>query len=87
MVSEKESAFIGVFVSEFSSESIHEALKNRSIYIASDKIFLDARILDRPMGAEFKTKETIPRIDITVMGTDEIYQIDIFSASIYRFDI
>ena len=78
MISEKESAFIGAFVNELSTASIQEALENKSVYIASDKIFLEARIQERPMGSEFNTKAAIPKIDVNVLGTDELYQIDIF---------
>jgi hypothetical protein len=78
MASEKESTFIGTFVRGLSSESLKEAFNKKMIYVASKKILLDVRIFGSPMGETIETKEKIPKIDISVMGTDELYQIDIY---------
>lgn len=70
-------AIIGAYVTELSPEAIREAINNKRFFLATDKIMLKAKILGRPMGDSFTTRETIPKIDVMIAGTEKLYQIDI----------
>ena len=71
-------AIIGAYVSELTPEAIQEAINNKRIFLATDKIMLKAKILGRPMGDSFTTRKSIPQIDVMIAGTENLYQIDIY---------
>ncbi|MGA1796962.1 MAG: TolB family protein [bacterium] len=78
MATGEKPLLIGAFTRNLTKESIETALQDKRAYIASDRIFLDARILVDHAGGALKTQGRIPRIDVSVVGTDELYQIDIY---------
>ncbi len=61
-------------------EAILEALKKRHCYAATDDIIADVRSGDHVMGDEFRSAEK-PALQITVVGTKVLAQIDILKDS------
>jgi hypothetical protein len=61
-------------------QGIVDALKKRHCYAATDDIILDVRSGSHIMGDEFKSAET-PRLDIVVLGTGPLSQVDILRDS------
>jgi hypothetical protein len=61
-------------------EAILDALRRRHCYGATDNIILDVRSGNHIMGDEFKTSEP-PALQMTVIGTKPIRQIDILKDS------
>jgi hypothetical protein len=65
-----------VLAEKHDRESILEAIKKRNVYGATDDIIVDFRSGSHIMGDEFKTTQP-PKLEWTVIGTNEIAQIDI----------
>jgi hypothetical protein len=61
-------------------ESIMAAFKKRHCYGATDDIIVDVKSGDHIMGDEFQTTE-VPKLQIHVVGTDTLSQIDILKDS------
>jgi hypothetical protein len=59
---------------------IHDALRKRHCYAATDDIIVDVRSGKHIMGDEFKTGEA-PRLDIHVIGTGKLARIDVIKDS------
>ena len=65
-----------VFTEEPTREAIIEAIKKRHTYGATDNIILDYRAGNHFMGEEFTTSQ-IPALNIRIIGTSKVSQIDI----------
>jgi hypothetical protein len=61
-------------------EAILDACRKRHCYGATDDIIVDVRSGDHLMGDEFRTSQA-PKLEITVIGTKPIKQIDILKDS------
>ncbi|MGA1875080.1 MAG: hypothetical protein ACMUIA_05705 [bacterium] len=77
MATHQEPAIMGALVKDLSPASMQEALDKKRVYMATDKIILEARILGNPLGDTMNTREATSKIEVMVEGTEELYQVDI----------
>lgn len=70
--------YTGVYADELTRESLWDAFKKRHTYATTgERIILQVKCCDRMMGDEFET-DKIPEIEVSVMGSDLISEIEIF---------
>src|SRR5262249_23393942 len=73
-------SFFIILAEKRDRESLLAAVKQRHCYGATDNIIVDLRSGSHIMGDEFKTGE-VPKLEMTVIGTDKIAKIDILKDS------
>jgi len=69
-------SYAAVYTPDRSYDSIWQALYDRRTYAATDNIVVDFQSEGRPMGDEFTTDQP-PRLEIALIGTSKIAQIDV----------
>ena len=77
-------SYAAVYTPERSYEDIWDSLRARRTYAATENIIVDFQSGGHAMGEEFSTDEP-PRIDVRIIGTTKIQQIDIIKDNTFAY--
>ena len=77
-------SYAAVYTPERSYDGIWDSLHARRTYAATDNIIVDFQSGGHAMGEEFTTTEP-PRIDVRIIGTGEIQQVDIIKDNTFIY--
>ena len=77
-------SYAAVYTLERSYEAIWDSLHARRTYAATENIIVDFQSAGHAMGEEFSTNEP-PRIDVRIIGTANIQQIDIIKDNTFVY--
>ncbi len=75
-----------VYTPDTSRESIHDAIRQRRTYGATDNIILDFRVGDHFMGEDFTTRARQP-IRVRVKGTGEVSAVHLIRDAAYIYQV
>ena len=75
-----------VYTPDTSRESIHDAIRQRRTYGATDNIILDFRVGDHFMGEDFTTSGRQP-IHVRVRGTGEVSAVHLIRDAAYIYQV
>ena len=79
-------SYAAVYTPERSYEDIWDSLRARRTYAATENIIVDFQSGGHAMGEEFSTDEP-PRIDVRIIGTTKIQQIDIIKDNTFAYTL
>ena len=77
-------SYAAVYTPERTYEDIWDSLRARRTYAATENIIVDFQSGGHAMGEEFSTNEP-PRIDVRIIGTGKIQQIDIIKDNTFAY--
>ena len=77
-------SYAAVYTPSRSYDDIWESLYARRTYAATDNIIVDFQSQGHAMGEEFSTSER-PRIDVRIIGTGKIQQVDIVKDNTFAY--
>ena len=77
-------SYAAVYTPERTYEDIWDSLRARRTYAATDNIIVDFQSGGHAMGEEFSTNKP-PRIDVRIIGTTKIQQIDIIKDNTFAY--
>jgi hypothetical protein len=77
-------SYAAVYTPERSYDDIWDSLNARRTYAATENIIVDFQSGGHAMGEEFSTNEP-PRIDVRIIGTTKIQQIDIIKDNTFAY--
>ena len=74
-----------VFTDDFSRQGLIDGFKCRHCYAATDNIIMDVRMGDHFMGDEFDVQGAPPALQVKIIGTGAIKQVDVVKNNAYVF--